>query len=141
MTDCKRPAHALWQCKYHLVWRMQYRFRILSSQVARAVQDITKQLCEWKRIEILATNIQVDHFHLVVSLPPKYFVSVLVRFLKGKSAVKIFHWHLEPKRRYRDRHFWAKGYCVSTGGLEKEQIRKYVLRQLKRDRNIDQLEL
>ncbi len=141
MRDFKRLAHAVWECKYHLVWCPKYRFRILSGEVGRSVRDIIKQLCEWKKVEILAGNIQVDHIHLVVSMPPKYSVSELVGFVKGKSAIKIFDRHLELKRRYWGRHFWAKGYCVSTVGLDEDQIRKYVLWQLKRDRIIEQLKL
>ena len=100
-----------------------------------------RQLCEWKKVEILAGKVQIDHIHLVLSIPPKYSVSELVGFLKGKSAIKIFDMHLGLKRRYWGRHFWAKGYCVSTVGLDEEQIRKYVRWQLKRDRIIDQLKL
>jgi putative transposase len=141
MRDFKRLAHAVWECKYHLVWCPKYRFRILSGEVGRSVRDIIKQLWEWKKVEILAGNIQVDHIHLVLSIPPKYSVSELVGFLKGKSAIKIFDRHLELKRRYWGWHFWAKGYCVSTVGLDEDQIRKYVLWQLKRDRIIEQLKL
>jgi putative transposase len=141
MGDFKKLAHAVWECKYHLVWCPKYRFRILSGDIGRSVREIIRQLCEWKKVEILAGNVQIDHIHLVLSIPPKYSVSELVGFLKGKSAIKIFDMHLELKRRYWGRHFWAKGYCVSTVGLDEEEIRKYVRWQLKRDRVIDQLNL
>jgi len=141
MGDFKKLAHAVWECKYHLVWCPKYRFRILSGDIGRSVREILRQLCEWKKVEILAGNVQIDHIHLVLSIPPKYSVSELVGFLKGKSAIKIFDMHLELKRRYWGRHFWAKGYCVSTVGLDEEQIRKYVRWQLKRDQIIDQLKL
>ena len=141
MGDFKKLAHAVWECKYHLVWCPKYRFRILSGDIGKSVREIIKQLCEWKKVEILAGNVQVDHIHLVLSIPPKYSVSELVGFLKGKSAIKIFDMHLELKRRYWGRHFWAKGYCVSTVGLDEDQIRKYVRWQLKRDRIIGQLKL
>ena len=78
-------------------------------------------------------NVQTDHIHLVLSFPPKYSISEVVGFLKGKSAIKIFDMHAELKKRYWGRHFWAKGYCVSTVGLDEEQIRKYVRWQLKKD--------
>ena len=141
MRDFKRLAHAVWECKYHLVWCPKYRFRILSGEVGRSVRDIIKQLCEWKKVEILAGNIQVDHIHLVVSMPPKYSVSELVGFVKGKSAIKIFDRHLELKRRYWGRHFWAKGYCVSTVGLDEEAIRRYIREQEKWDASQDSIEL
>jgi putative transposase len=141
MGDFKKLAHAVWECKYHLVWCPKYRFRILSGDIGRSVREIIRQLCEWKKVEILAGNVQIDHIHLVLSIPPKYSVSELAGFLKGKSAIKIFDMHLELKRRYWGRHFWAKGYCVSTVGLDEEEIRKYVRWQLKRDQIIDQLKL
>jgi putative transposase len=141
MGDFKKLAHAVWECKYHIVWCPKYRFKILTGALGRSVREILRQLCEWKRVEILAGSVQIDHIHLVLSIPPKYAVSELVGFLKGKSAIKIFDLHLELKRRYWGRHFWAKGYCVSTVGLDEEQIRKYVRWQLKKDRIMDQLKL
>jgi putative transposase len=141
MGDFKMLAHAVWEYKYHIVWCPKYRFKILTGALGRSVREILRQLCEWKRVEILAGSVQIDHIHLVMSIPPKYAVSDLVGFLKGKSAIKIFDMHLELKRRYWGRHFWAKGYCVSTVGLEEEQIRKYVRWQLKKDRIMDQLKL
>jgi len=141
MKDFKRLSHAVWECKYHLVWCPKYRFRILEGEIGRSVRDIIKQLCSWKDAEILAGNVQIDHIHLVLWIPPKYSVSEFVGFLKGKSAIKIFDMHAVLKRRYWGRHFWSKGYCVSTVGLNEQQIKKYVRWQLKRDKIIDQLKL
>ncbi len=141
MKYFKRLAHAVWQCKYHIVWCPKYRFRILKGEVGKSVRDIIKQLCEWKNVEILEGNVQADHIHLVLSFPPKYAISEVVGFLKGKSAIKMFDMHIELKKRYWGRHFWAKRYCVSTVGLDEEQIRKYVRWQLKKDKTMDQLEL
>ena len=141
MKDFKRLAHAVWQCKYHIVWCPKYRFRILKGEVGESVRVIIKQLCEWKKVEILEGNVQADHIHLVLSFPPKYAISEVVGFLKGKSAIKMFDMHSELKKRFWGRHFWAKGYCVSTVGLNEEQIRKYVRWQLKKDRTMDQLKL
>ena len=141
MKDFKRLAHAVWQCKYHIVWCPKYRFKILKGKVGESIRDIIKQLCEWKKVEILEGNVQADHIHLVLSFPPKYSISEVVGFLKGKSAIKIFDMHGELKKRYWGRHFWAKGYGVSTVALDEEQIRKYVRWQLKKDKIIDQLKL
>ena len=141
MKDFKRLAHAVWQCKYHIVWCPKYRFRILKGEVGESVRVIIKQLCEWKKVEILEGNVQADHIHLVLSFPPKYAISEVVGFLKGKSAIKMFDMHSELKRRFWGRHFWAKGYCVSTVGLDEEQIRKYVRWQLKKDKTMDQLKM
>ena len=141
MSDFKKIAHAVWECKYHVVWCPKYRFRILKGEVANSARDIIRQLCEWKKIEILEGSVQYDHIHLVLSFPPKYSISEVVGFVKGKSAIKMFDTYLKLKNRYWGRHFWAKGYCVSTVGLDEEQIRQYVRWQLKRDRSIDQLKL
>ncbi|MBL7204304.1 MAG: IS200/IS605 family transposase [Desulfobacteraceae bacterium] len=86
-------------------------------------------------------NVLEDHVHLVISIPPKFVISEIRRFLKGKCAIKIFDKHLELKKRYWGRHFWAKGYCVSTVGLDEEQIRKYVKWQLEKDKRMEQLKL
>ena len=93
MKGFKKLAHAVWKCKYHLVWCPKYRFRILKGDIGKSVRDILKQLCEWKGIEILAGNVQADHIHLVLTIPPKHAVSDLVGFLKGKSAIKVFDMH------------------------------------------------
>jgi len=104
------------------VWCPKYRFRILNGEVEKSLRAITRQLCEWKQIEILAGNVQIDHIHLVISFPPKYSVAEVIGFLKEKSAIKLFDRHLALKKRYWGRHFWAKGYCVSTVGLNEEQV-------------------
>lgn len=90
MKDFRRLAHALWECKYHIVWCPKYRFRLLKGEIRKSIRDIVKQLCEWKQAEILEGSVQIDHIHLVLSIPPKYSVSEFVGFLKGKSAIKIF---------------------------------------------------
>ena len=137
----KRLAHAVWQCKYHVVWCPKYRYQILRGELGKTVRDIIRQLCEWKKIEILEGNIQIDHIHLVLEIPPKYSISEAVGFLKGKSAIKLFDFHLELKRRYWGRHFWAKGYCVSTVGLDEVQIRNYVRYQIHKDKQAEQTKL
>ena len=137
MKQFKKLSHAVWDCKYHVVWCPKYRFRILKGDVAKSMRAIIRQLCEWKKIEILAGNVQVDHVHLVISFPPKYSASEVVGFLKGKSAIKIFDKHLELKKRYWGRHFWAKGYCVSTVGLDEEKIKKYVTWQTKKNKDTE----
>jgi putative transposase len=141
MSRFKKLAHAVWESKYHVVWCPKYRFRILSGEVGRSIREIIRQLCEWKQVEILEGNVQKDHIHLVLSVAPKYSIAETIGFIKGKSAIKVFDRHLELKRRYWGRHFWAKGYCVSTVGLEETQIRKYVRWQTHMDRKADQQKL
>ena len=138
MKLLQKLAHAVWDCKYHIVWCPKYRFRILKGEVARSVIEIIQQLCEWKRLEVLEKNVQLDHVHLVLSIPPKYSIAEVVGFLKGKSAIKMFDRHIYLKKRYWGRHFWAKGYCVSTVGLDEEKIRRYVKWQIEKDKRIEQ---
>ena len=123
MKQFNKLAHAVWQCKYHVVWCPKYRFKILKGEIGKSVRDIIKQLAEWRGI------------------PPKYSVAETIGFLKGKSAIKIFDMHTELKRRYWGRHFWAKGYCVSTIGLDEDQIREYVRKQMHKDQSLEQLKL
>jgi len=141
MSRFSKLAHAVWECKYHLVWCPKYRYRLLRGELGKSVRSVLRELCDWKHIEILSGDVQIDHVHLVLSIPPKYSVSEAVGFLKGKSAIKIFDMHHELKQRYWGRHFWARGYCVSTVGLNEEEIKKYVRWQLKKDKRMDQLKL
>ena len=82
MGDIKKLAHAIWQCKYHIAWWPKYRFRILKGGVGKSVKEITSQLCEWKKLEILEMNVMEDHVHLIISIPPKIGVSKIIGFLK-----------------------------------------------------------
>ena len=138
MKRFSKLAHVVWDCKYHVVWCPKYRFRMLKGDIAKSIRDTIRQLCEWRKIEMMEGNVQPDHVHLVISFPPKYSVAEVIGFLKGKSAIKVFDRHLDLKKRYWGRHFWAKGYCVSTVGLDEEQIKKYVTWQINRDRNTEQ---
>jgi putative transposase len=131
----QRPGHR------HLVWRPKYRFQILRGDVGKSMRAIIGELCRQKEIEILEGNVQVDHIHLVASIPPKYSVSYVVGCLKGKSAVAIFDQFVQLKRKYWGRHFWARGYCVGTVGLDEEMIRKYVKWQIKKDKDLEQTDL
>lgn len=141
MSNFNKLAHAIWQCKYHIVWCPKYRFNILKGTMEKKVRETIAQLSEWKQLEILEMNVQEDHVHLVVSIPPKYPVSEIIGFLKGKCAIKPFSKDLEVKKRYWGRSFWGKGYCVSTVGLDEEEIRKYVKLQGKKDKCMEQLKM
>ncbi len=141
MSELQKLAHAVWQCKYHVIWCPKYRFKILNGALRKSVGEILQQLCEWKKLDVLEMNVQEDHVHLVLSIPPKNSVSEVVGFLKGKCAIKVFDRHLDLKKRYWGRHFWAKGYCVSTVGLDEKRIRKYVKWQKEKERQIEQLKL
>ena len=105
MSSFNKLSHSVWKCKYHIVGCPKYSYKILHGEIRTTLRDILRQLCEWKKIEILEGSIQPDHVHLVLSIPPKYSVSDVVGFLKGKRAIKVFDIHAELKKRYLGRHF------------------------------------
>ena len=134
----KKLAHSLYECKYHIVFCPKYRYKILQKEVATYLREQIYRLCSQKDgIEVLEVNIQVDHVHLVVSVPPKYAVSEFMGFLKGKLALRTFDRFPRLRRRYWGQHLWSRGYCASTIGLDEERIRKYVKWQRKKDSATD----
>ncbi len=127
MSKFKKLSHVIYYHVYHIVWTPKYRYRVLTGQVADLLRDNIRSLCEWKRVEIKEMNIRQDHVHIVVSVEPKLSISQLMRILKGKTAIKIFRSYPGLKEKpYWESHFWSRGYCSSTVGLDEDQIRKYV---------------
>ena len=123
----KRLSHSIYECKYHVVFCPKYRQRIFNEAIAEYTRQQIYELCRQKdQIEILELNIQSDHIHLVVSVAPKYAISEFMGYLKGKLALRLFHQYEQLGKRYWGRHLWARGYCVSTVGLDEEKIRQYV---------------
>ena len=136
MTRFKRLSHSLYECKYHIVFCPKYRYRILKDEIGEYVKQQIYQLCQHKDlVEVIELNVQPDHVHLIVSIPPKYAVSEFMGYLKGKLAIKLFRQYEHLGRRYWGRHLWSRGYCVSTVGLDEEKIRKYVKWQEKKDQD------
>jgi putative transposase len=134
----RKLSHSLYECKYHIVFCPKYRYRIFKEIIGETVRQLVYQLCKQKeQIEVLELNVQPDHVHLVVSIPPKYSVSEFMGYLKGKMALRLFEQYESLGRRYRGRHLWARGYCVSTIGLDEEKIRKYVQWQEKQEKQVE----
>ena len=130
MSRFKKLSHALWYGHYHLVWTPKYRYRILKGEIKAAVENCIKMYSDWLDCEIKALNVQDDHVHLLIMIPPKISVSDYVGTVKGKTAIMIFKNYPKLKERpYWGNHFWAKGYCMDTVGLDLEMIRKYVIYQ------------
>ena len=127
-------SHTIYECKYHIVFCPKYRYRILKDDICEYGRQQIYQLCSYKdQIEILELNIQPDHVHLIVSVPPKYAISNFMGYLKGKLALLLFDRYERLGKRYWGRHMWSRGYCVSTVGIDEEKIRKYVRWQEKKD--------
>ena len=123
----KRLSHSVWLCKYHIVFCPKYRYGILEGKAEVFVRNELYKLCGQKdQVTIEEINLQSDHVHIMLSIPPKYAVSEIMGYLKGKTAIKLFQEQRELTKRYWGRHVWACGYCVSTIGFNEEQIRKYV---------------
>ena len=127
MGKYRRLSHVVYQCTYHVVWVPKYRYRILTGAVAELMNRDIRTLCEWKDVEVLELNVQVDHIHALFSIPPKLSVSTFMGFLKGKLAIKVMKSYPRLRRKpYWGNHFWARGYFVSTVGLNEDLIRRYV---------------
>ena len=138
MSRFKRLSHALWYSHYHIVWTPKYRYRILEGAVKNAVENSIKVFSARLKCEIVELNVQRDHVHLLVMIPPKLSISTYVGTLKGKSAITIFKNFPKLKQRpYWGNHFWARGYCVDTVGLNLEMVRKYVKYQEKQEDLVD----
>ena len=135
MPKYRKLSHAIYCCEYHIVWVPKYRFRILSGAVKELLDEWIRQISEWKGVEIIELTICTDHIHLVASIPPKLSISDYMGILKGKTAIKIFKsfWGLKL-RPYWGNHFWARGYFVSTIGIDEEKIKRYVAYQEERER-------
>lgn len=132
-------AHTKWLCKYHIVFTPKYRRKIIYNELRADIQGIIKDLCKWKGIEIIEGHMMSDHVHLLLSIPPKYSVSQIMGYLKGKSAMMIFDRHSNLKYKFGNRHFWAEGYYVSTVGLNEATIAKYIREQDKQDQIMDRI--
>jgi len=127
MAKWKRLAHVVYQCSYHIVWTPKYRFRILEGDVAKAVEDKIRTIYEWKDIEVLELSVMKDHVHMVVTIPPRESISEVMGILKGKTAIALFKGKPGLKKKpYWGNHFWSRGYCVTTIGMDEEKIRRYV---------------
>jgi len=130
-----------WECKYHIVFAPKYRRQIIYGKIKRDVGKILRELCERKGVEIVEAECCVDHIHMLVRIPPKYSVSEVMGFLKGKSSLMIFDRHANLKYKYGNRNFWCRGYYVDTVGKNAKKIQEYIRNQLVEDKLKDQISL
>ncbi len=138
MSKYKKLSHVIYYHVYHIVWTPKYRFLILEGIVKKAVENKIRQISEWNKLEIMEMNIQRDHVHVVLSVPPKISISQVMGYLKGKTAIHIFKSFPRLKKKaYWGDHFWARGYCSSTVGLDEKKIRKYVKYQEDQERLVE----
>ena len=135
MSRFGKLSHVVWHCQYHIVWTPKYRYKVLKGAVAQDVHNCVHIYCGRLGCEIVELNVQPDHVHLLVKVPPKIPISALMGTLKGKTALRSFSKFPYLKQKpYWGNHFWAKGYCVDTVGLDAEMVRKYVKYQDEQDK-------
>ena len=141
MKDWTSQAHVRWECKYHVVILPKYRRKVLYGKVRRRIGEILRDLCRQKGVGLVEGKAMPDHIHMLVSVPPKYSIAMTIGYLKGKSAVRIHRQVLGTKGTLFGRSFWARGYCVSTVGLDEHQIRQYIKEQEKLEKDQEQMDL
>ena len=138
--DTSSLAHTKWECKYHIVFAPKYR-RIIFGKIRQDIGQMLRKLCDYKGIEIIEAESGVDHIHMLLSIPPKYSVAQIMGYLKGKSSLMIFEKYANLKYKYGNRHFWCRGYYVSTVGANKKAIQEYIRNQLQEDYAEDQISI
>jgi len=141
MKDINSLEHTKWRCQYHVVFAPKFRRKVIYNELRADIGMILRKLCEQKGVEIIEANACADHIHMLLSIPPKYSVSQIMGYLKGKSSLMIFDRHANLKYKYGNRHFWARGYFVDTIGRNKKQIEEYIKNQMKEDELLDQMTL
>ena len=139
--DTNSLAHTKWECKYHIVFAPKYRRQIIYGKIKADIGQMLRKLCEYKGIEILEAEACKDHIHMLVSIPPKYSVAQIMGYLKGKSSLMIFEKYANLKYKYGNRHFWCRGFYVSTVGANRKAIQEYIRNQLQEDYSDDQMSI
>ena len=135
MSRFNKLSQSVWHCQYHIVWSPKYRYKVLKGKIAKEIEKSILAYSAQKGAKIIELNIQIDHVHLLVMIPPKESISNFVGTLKGRSAIRILNKFKELKTKpYWGNHFWARGYCVDTVGLDLEMIKKYVKYQDDKDK-------
>ena len=139
--DTDSLAHTKWNCKYHIVFAPKYRRQVIYGKIKADIGIMLRKLCEYKQVEIIEAEACKDHIHMPVSIPPKYSVSQIMGYLKGKSSLMIFEKYANMKYKYGNRHFWCRGYYVDTVGRNRKAIAEYIRNQLQEDVSYDQMSL
>ncbi len=136
MSRFRKLSQTLWYCQYHLVFVPKYRCKILEGEIASLVENCIRAFSEQKEVEVIELSVQIDHVHLLAMIPPKISVSDYVGIVKGRTAIRIFNQFKKLKQKtYWGNHFWTRGYCVDTVGLDEEMICKHIKYQGDRDQN------
>ena len=141
MDEAKTLNHSKWECKYHVVFIPKYRRKSLYKELRGDLGQVFRELARRKGCEIEEGHVMPDHIHMKISIPPKYAVSQVIGYIKGKSAIHIARTYQNRKRNFVGENFWARGYFVSTVGRDEDVVREYIRNQEKEDIRMDQLDL
>ena len=141
MNNIQRLNHTSWDCKYHLVWIPKYRKKVIYGHLRKYLGDVFRELAMQKESKIIEGHLIGDHVHILISIPPKYAVSQVVGYIKGKSAIHIARTYAGRHNNFIGQNFWARGYYVSTAGRDENVVRQYIRKQEEFDKKIEQLEL
>ena len=133
--------HTTWECKYHVVFIPKCRRKALYAQLRRDLGPVFRDLAEQKECKVEEGHLMTDHVHMLLSVPPKYSVSSVMGFIKGKRAIHIARVYAGRRRNFGGQHFWARGYWVSTVGKNEAAVRRYNQEQEKEDQRLEQLEI
>ncbi|HOC69704.1 MAG TPA: IS200/IS605 family transposase [Candidatus Hydrogenedentes bacterium] len=139
MNDYESLSHTKWECKYHVVFIPKCRRKVLYDQLRKHLGEVFHKLALQKESRIEEGLLMPDHVHMMIVIPPKYAVSQVIGFIKGKSAIHLARVYGEKRRNFVGQHFWARGYFVSTVGRDETVIREYIWKQEEEDKRLDQL--
>ena len=141
MDKYESLSHTKWECKYHIVFIPKCRRRTLYEQLRQHLGEVFRELARQKESRVEEGHLMPDHVHMTLAIPPKYAVSQVVGYMKGKSAIHLARVYGERKRNFVGQHFWARGYFVSTVGRDETMIREYIRNQEKADEKLEQIKL
>jgi putative transposase len=141
MDEYESLSHTKWECKYHVIFIPKYRRKKLYGELRNHLGEVLRNLATQKESRVEEGHLMPDHVHMLISIPPKYAVSQVIGFMKGKSVIHLARVYGERKQNYAGQHFWARGYMVSTVGRDEKSIRDYIRNQEAEDKRIDQMQI
>ncbi|MEI7895155.1 MAG: IS200/IS605 family transposase [Myxococcales bacterium] len=139
MNDYENLSHTTWDCKYHIVFIPKYRRKVLFQSLRVHLGPVFRKLAEQRESRIEEGHVMIDHVRMLIAIPPKYSVSSVVGYIKGKTSIHIARNYEGCQRNYVGHHFWARGYFVSTVGRNEKLVREYIRNQEAEDKRLDQL--
>ena len=139
MNEQNKLQHTTWECKYHIVFIPKYRRKVLYKELRRYLGELFHELSRQNESRIEEGHLVIDHIHMLISIPPKYAVSAVIGYIKGKSAIHVAREYGGRKKNFVGQQFWARGYYVSTVGRDEKTIREYIRAQEQEDKRVDQI--